>query len=116
MRPELVGERPHRVILCAGGNPQRVITLRPRFRDQLSKQDAADALASHARLDAEGDLWLRIQGLIGRMKLRRAADHAVLDISDDDRAVIGAFRGIAFNETVIHETMKAIMSARRIEP
>src|SRR5450432_818428 len=116
MRAELAGERPHRLVLRAGGDPQAAVTLRSRFRDQLSKQDAADALASHAVLDAESDFGLRIRGLIGRMQLRRAAYHAVLDIGDDDSTVVSAFRGIAFDEVVIHEAMKAIMSALRIEP
>jgi len=45
----------------------------------------------------------------------RAAHHAVLDISDDDSAVVSAFRGIAFDEIVIHEAVKAIMPALPIE-
>src|SRR5229473_863196 len=116
MRTELVGERPHRLILRTRRDPQAAVTLRSRFRDQPSKQNAADALASHARLDAEGDLCLRIRGMIGRMQLRRAAYHAVLDIGDDDSTVDSAFRGIALDEVVIHEAMKAIVSALRIEP
>ena len=56
MRAELVGKRPHRVILRAGRDPQGVVALRSRFCDQLFEQDAADALPSHARLNAESDL------------------------------------------------------------
>jgi len=73
-------------------------------------------LPPHARLDAESDLGLGIRGLIGRMQFRRAAYHAVLDVSDDDGAVVGAFGGVAFDEVVIHEAVKAIMPARGIEP
>jgi hypothetical protein len=50
------------------------------------------------------------------MELRRAAYHAVLDIRNDDGAVVSAFRGIAFDEIVIHEAVKAIMPALPIEP
>src|SRR5712672_4866098 len=116
MRTELAGERPHRLVLRAGRDPQEVVTLRARFGDQLSEQDAADALASHAGLDAESDLRQRIRGLIGRMELRRAAYHAVLDVRNDDGAVVSAFRGITFDEIIIHEAVKAIVSALPIEP
>ena len=50
------------------------------------------------------------------MQFRRAAHHAVLDIGDDDGAIVGAFRGIAFDEAVIHEAVEAVMTALRIEP
>ena len=50
------------------------------------------------------------------MQLRRAAYHAVFEIGDDDRAIVGAFRGIAFNEAVIHEALEAVMTAHAIEP
>src|SRR6267142_16537 len=116
MRTELAGECPHRLVLRAGGDPQEAVTLRPRLGDQLSEQDAADALASHAGLDAESDLRQRIRGLIRRMELRRAAYHAVLDVRDDDGAVVSAFGGIAFDEIIIHEAVKAIMPALPIEP
>ena len=55
-------------------------------------------------------------GLLGRMQFRRAAHHTVLDIGDDHRAIASAFRGIAFDEAVIHEAVEAIMAAGRIEP
>ena len=50
------------------------------------------------------------------MQFRRTAHHAVLDIGDDDGAIIGAFRGVALDEAVIHEAIEAVMSAVRIEP
>jgi len=77
---------------------------------------AADALAPHTRLDAESDLRQCVGGLIGRMQLSRAAHHAVLDIGDDDGTVVGAFRGITFDKTVIHEAVEAIMTASPIKP
>ncbi len=56
VRAEFLRQRPHRLILRAGRDPQGPITLGAGFRDQLFEQDAADALPAHARLDAEGDL------------------------------------------------------------
>ncbi len=50
------------------------------------------------------------------MQFRRAAHHAVLDIGDDDGAVVGAFRGVAFDEAVVHEAVEAIMAALAVEP
>src|ERR1019366_7295312 len=50
------------------------------------------------------------------MQFRRAAYHAVFDVSDDDGAVIGAFGGIVFDEAVIHEAVEAVMAALLIEP
>src|SRR6478752_9698272 len=50
------------------------------------------------------------------MQFRCTAYHAVFEISDDDRAIVGAFRGIAFDEAVIHKAVEAIMTARVIEP
>ncbi len=50
------------------------------------------------------------------MQLRRAPYHAVFEIGNDDRAVVGAFRGIAFDEAVIHEALEAVMTAYVIEP
>src|ERR1700733_4670100 len=50
------------------------------------------------------------------MQFRRTTHHAVFDISDDDRAILSAFCGIAFDETVIHEAVEAIATALRIEP
>src|SRR3982074_2438591 len=116
MRAKLVGERPHRLVLRTGSDPEGAVAPRSRFRDQLFEQDAADALPSHARLDAESDLRQCVRGLIRRMQFRRAAYHAILEIGDDDRAIGGALRGIAFDETVIHEAVEAIMTALPIEP
>jgi len=50
------------------------------------------------------------------MQLRRAANQAVFDVGDDDRAVFGASDSIAFNEIVIEEAVEALMPACRIEP
>ena len=50
------------------------------------------------------------------MQFRRAPHHTVLDVGDDDGAVVGAFGGIALDEAVIHEAMEAVMAACRIEP
>ena len=33
-----------------------------------------------------------------------------------DRAIVGAFGGIALDEAVIHEAVKAVMAASAIEP
>ena len=50
------------------------------------------------------------------MQLRRAANHVVVDVGYDDRAVSGASGSIAFNKPVIEEAIKAIMPACCIEP
>src|ERR1700676_3014385 len=50
------------------------------------------------------------------MQFRRAAYHAVFEISDDDRAIVGAFCGIAFDEAVIHEAVETVTTALSIEP
>ena len=50
------------------------------------------------------------------MQFGRAAHHAVLEKGDDDGAIIGAFLGVALDETVVHEAMKAIMAAGAIQP
>ena len=116
MRAELAGERPHRLILRAGRDPQGAVAFRSGFRGQLFEQDAADALPSHARLNAESDLRQRVRGLIRRMQFRRAAHDAVLDIGDDHSAIVSAFGGIAFDEVVIHEAVEPVMTALWIEP
>ena len=116
MRAELAGERPHRLVLRAGGDPQGAIALGARFRDQLPEQDAADAVPSHGRFHAEGDLRQRVRRLLRRMQFRRAAHHAVLDIGDDDGAIVGAFRGVTLDKAVIHEAVEAIVAAGPIEP
>jgi hypothetical protein len=116
IRAELVGQRPHRLVLRARGDPQGLVALRSRLRDQLLEQDAADAMPAHPRLDAEGDLGQRIRRLIRRMQFRRAPDHTILDVGDDDGAVVGAFGGIALDEAVIHEAVESVMAACRIKP
>ena len=45
------------------------------------------------------------------MKLRRAANHTVFEITDDERPIARAFFGIALDETVVHEAVKAVMPA-----
>ena len=50
------------------------------------------------------------------MQFRRAANHAALEISDDNGAVLGAFPGVAFDETVIQEAIEAVMTALGVEP
>ena len=54
--------------------------------------------------------------MIRWMQLRRAANHVVVDVGYDDRAVSGASGSIAFNKPVIEEAIKAIMPACCIEP
>ncbi len=73
-------------------------------------------MPAHPRLDAEGDLGQRIRRLIRRMQFRRAPHHAILDVGDDDGAVVGAFGGIALDEAVIHEAVESVMAACRIKP
>src|SRR5450755_1812215 len=50
------------------------------------------------------------------MKFGCAMNHAALDVGDNDGAIIGAFGGVALDETVIHEAIEAVMTALRIEP
>src|SRR5215208_6870623 len=50
------------------------------------------------------------------MQFGGATHHAILEIGDDDSAVIGAFFGVTFDEAVVHEAMKAVMAAGTIEP
>ena len=50
------------------------------------------------------------------MQFGRAAHHAILDIGDDDGAVVGAFFGVTLDKTVIHETMETVMAAGSIQP
>ena len=50
------------------------------------------------------------------MQFGCTAHHAIFEIGDDDRAVVGAFLGVTFDEAVVHEAMKAIMAAGAIEP
>src|ERR1700724_4467591 len=50
------------------------------------------------------------------MQFRGTPYHAVFEISDDDGAIFGAFRGIAFNKTVVQEAMEAIATGLGIEP
>ena len=54
-------------------------------------------------------------GVIRRMQFGCTAHHAALDIGDDDRAIVSAFCGIVFDETVIHEAMETVVTAFRIE-
>jgi hypothetical protein len=49
------------------------------------------------------------------MQFGCTAHHAALDIGDDDRAIVSAFCGIVFDETVIHEAMETVVTAFRIE-
>ena len=50
------------------------------------------------------------------MQFGRTAHQAVLEIGDDDGAVIGAFLGVTDNEAVVHEAVEAIMAAGAIQP
>jgi hypothetical protein len=50
------------------------------------------------------------------MQLGCAAHRAVLEVGDDDGAVIGAFLGVALDEAVIHEAMEAIIAAGSVQP
>ena len=54
--------------------------------------------------------------MLRRMQFSHSPYHAVLEVGDNDRAVVGAFFGVALNEAVIDEAMKAIMAARSIKP
>ena len=49
------------------------------------------------------------------MQFGGAAHHTVLDIGDDDGAVIGAFGRVTLHEAIIHEAMEAIVPALGIE-
>jgi hypothetical protein len=53
---EFLGERPHRLVLRAGRDPQGAVTPGAGLRDQLFEQDAADAQPTLAGFDAKGDL------------------------------------------------------------
>src|SRR5258708_9669819 len=50
------------------------------------------------------------------MQFRGTPHHAVFEISDDDGAIFGAFRGIAFNKTVVQDAREAVARALGIEP
>src|SRR5436190_18584359 len=50
------------------------------------------------------------------MQFGSTTHHAILEIANDDRAVIGAFFGVTFDEAVVHEAMKAVMTAGAVEP
>ena len=114
MRAELIRQRPHRVVLRTGGDPQAAIAFGARFRDQIPEQDAADATTSHGGFHAEGDLRQRVRGLLRRMQFGRAAHRAVLEVADDDGAIMRAFFGIALDEAVVHEAMEAVVTAGAI--
>src|SRR6202051_9304 len=116
MRAELVGERAPRLVLRARRDPQGMVAPRSCFRDQLPKQDAADALTPYARLHAESDLRHGIRRLVGQMQLRSPSDNAAFDIGDDDCAITGTFRGIVFDEAVVQKSVKTITTAVRVEP
>jgi hypothetical protein len=92
------------------------MALPARLRDQPLKQQAADALAAHAFLDAEGDLGPSVVRLLRRMQLRRAANHPALHVGNDDRAIVGTFGRIAFDKTVIEIAVETVVAALRIEP
>jgi hypothetical protein len=46
MRAKLVGERPHRVVLSTGGNPQRAVAFDTSYLDQLPEQQTSNALTA----------------------------------------------------------------------
>ena len=98
-----------------GGDAQVLVALGPRHRDQLAEQHGADALPAHLAFDAEGNLGNAVVRLLRRMQLGRTAHRAVLEIGDDDGAVIGAFLGVFLDEAVVHEAMEAIMAAGSIQ-
>src|SRR6478609_8682133 len=50
------------------------------------------------------------------MQFGGAAYHAVLDIGNDQRAVVGAFFGVTLDKAVIHEAVETIMAAGTIQP
>ena len=50
------------------------------------------------------------------MQFGRAAHHAILEVRDDDGAVIGAFFGIALDKSVVHVAMEAIAAAGTVKP
>src|SRR5205085_4636390 len=70
----------------------------------------------YRRFNAEGDFRQCIGGLLRRMQLGSAAHHAIFDIGNDQRAVVGAFFGVTLDEAVVHEAMEAIMAAGAVEP
>jgi truncated hemoglobin YjbI len=45
-----------------------------------------------------------------------SAHHAILEIGDDQRSVVGAFFGVTLDEAVVHEAVEAIMAAATVEP
>ena len=49
------------------------------------------------------------------MQFRSATDHAIFDVGNDHRAVIGASGGIAFDETVVEKPVEAVVPALGIE-
>ena len=107
-----------RIPLMANGtiDPQACVALGAGLADQPCEQDAADASAPHRRLHAEGDLGLGVRRQLGRMQFRGAAHHPILDIGDDDGAIMRAFFGITFDKAVVDEAVEAIMAASMVEP
>ena len=116
MRAELVGERPHCRVLRACGDAQLPVALCARFRDQLPEQETADAAPPRRSLHAECDLRKGVRRLLWRVQFGRSPHYPVLEVGDNDRAIVGAFFGIALNEAVVDEAMKAIIAARSIKP
>ena len=120
VRAELVGERPHRIILRTGGDAQAVIAFRPGFRDQLPEQDDADPLPTQMGFDTEGDFRQVIGRGIRRMQFGCATNDAIFDIGDDDRAILGAFGGVAVASKIKHSVaaqvaLKPIVSLKTPE-
>ena len=50
------------------------------------------------------------------MQFGRAPHHTILEIGDNDGAVVGALFGIALDKTVIHLAIEAIAAARTVKP
>src|SRR5579871_2084843 len=116
MGAKLHRKRSHRFVIGSGCDPQGSITPPVGLSDQFAKQSGPYAAPAKSRLHAECDLRFRLGGFIRWMQLRRATHNTTLEIGDNRGAVACAFCGVAFDETVIQKTLKAIVSAFAVKP
>ena len=116
VRTKLVGKRTHRVVLRTRGDAQACVALLSRLGNQSLEENTAKPLATDMALHAERDLWHCIIFYTRRVQFRRSGHEAILDICNNYCAVGTAPFRVAFDETLIGETVEAIAPAFGIEP
>jgi hypothetical protein len=109
---ELARERAHRLVVCAGGNAQPLVTGALCFGKQCLEQHAADTPAAQVLFDAEGNLRRAVGRPFRRVQFGGRVHLAVLKVADDDDAIVQTTDGVPDDEILIDRAVETIAPAR----